>query len=156
MYINLKLDIPKEYNDISNGEIAKLSMELKKIVDDLNFYLNRLDGENFTDKYNAEIESLAKRIAALETSVSTLNTKASKIIRTSGTFKGSNNVGGTITCSDVKAGDVIALGYGGNYIYNYGLYVTGVSAGKVTVNYIIRPSTAISVTETIALVIFRG
>lgn len=60
MRIRLSVDIPKEYNDMSEGKVAKLAIELKKLVNDLNFYLNEFDSENFSDEYNrkmAEIEN---------------------------------------------------------------------------------------------------
>ena len=60
MRIRLSVDIPKEYNDMSEGKVAKLAIELKKLVNDLIFYLNEFDSENFSDEYNrkmAEIEN---------------------------------------------------------------------------------------------------
>jgi hypothetical protein len=73
MRIRLSVDIPKEYNDMSEGKVAKLAIELKKLVNDLNFYLNEFDSENFSDEYNrkmAEIENalsdLKERTKAIE------------------------------------------------------------------------------------------
>lgn len=46
--MKLTFDLPKEYNDMSRGEIAQLSMKIKKLVDDLNFVLSNLSEENMT------------------------------------------------------------------------------------------------------------
>ena len=42
MNINLSIDIPKEYNDMSQGELAQLSVNIKKLVDELNYVLNHI------------------------------------------------------------------------------------------------------------------
>ena len=46
--MKLTFDLPPEYNDMSEGEIAQLSMKIKKLVDDLNFVLSNLSEENMT------------------------------------------------------------------------------------------------------------
>ena len=46
--MKLTFDLPPEYNDMSKGEIAQLSMKIKKLVDDLNFVLSNLSEENMT------------------------------------------------------------------------------------------------------------
>lgn len=72
MRISLTLDIPKELNDMSRGETAKLAMELKKIIDELNFHLNRIDDENFSDEFRQRFEN---RMATVETKIAALEEK---------------------------------------------------------------------------------
>lgn len=56
MNINLTIDIPKEYNDMSESEIAKLSVNIKKLVDELNYILNQMATEiqNIKNSVNAD------------------------------------------------------------------------------------------------------
>lgn len=66
MRISLSVDIPKEYNDMSKGEVARLSIEIKKLVDDLNFYLNKIDDENFSDEYNEKTAGVEKTLSDIQ------------------------------------------------------------------------------------------
>lgn len=63
MRIRLSVDIPKEYNDMSEGKVAKLAIELKKLVNDLNFYLNEFDSENFSDEYNRKMAKIENALS---------------------------------------------------------------------------------------------
>lgn len=58
MRIDLTCDIPKEYNDLSRSEIAGLSVQFKRLVDDLNFYLNRIDKDNLSDEFVSQLENI--------------------------------------------------------------------------------------------------
>lgn len=66
MRISLSVDIPKEYNDMSKGEVARLSIEIKKLVDDLNFYLNKIDDDNFSDEYNKKTAGIEKALSDIQ------------------------------------------------------------------------------------------
>jgi ElaB/YqjD/DUF883 family membrane-anchored ribosome-binding protein len=54
--MKLTFDLPKEYNDMSRGEIAQLSMKIKKLVDDLNFVLSNLSEENMTKALREKLQ----------------------------------------------------------------------------------------------------
>ena len=54
--MKLTFDLPKEYNDMSKGEIAQLSMKVKKLVDDLNFVLSNLSEENMTQALREKLK----------------------------------------------------------------------------------------------------
>lgn len=153
MHINLKLDIPKEYNDISKLEIAKLSMELKKIVDDLNFYLNCIDEENFTDKYNAKIEELIERISTLELETNSIDsrltqTESGTVRKIKTTYSGyMNSSGGIINVASIKANDIVQVipisQTASSYWCKFGGYVSSVDEGIINIRFNNPSSTSI-------------
>ena len=64
--MKLKLDLPLTVNDMSDGEMAKLVMSVKKLVDDLNFVLENLTEENLGKKLRSRIEKLESEIKQLK------------------------------------------------------------------------------------------
>ena len=66
MNMKLKLDLPLTVNDMSDGEMAKLVMSVKKLVDDLNFVLENLTEENLGKKFRSRIEKLESEIKQLK------------------------------------------------------------------------------------------
>ena len=66
MNMKLKLDLPLTVNDMSDGEMAKLVMSVKKLVDDLNFVLENLTEENLGKKLRSRIEKLESEIKQLK------------------------------------------------------------------------------------------
>ncbi len=60
MNINLSIDIPKEYNDMSQEELAQLSVNIKKLVDELNYVFSQIDEENMTQKFQKRLERIQK------------------------------------------------------------------------------------------------
>lgn len=60
MNINLSIDIPKEYNDMSQGELAQLSVNIKKLVDDINYVFSQIDEQNLTNVFKMRLDSIQK------------------------------------------------------------------------------------------------
>ena len=80
MNTNLSIDIPKEYNDMSDEEIARLSVAIKKLLDDLNYHLTQLDENNLSKKFAERIDKIeemakesAKKTEALNEEIEMLN-----------------------------------------------------------------------------------
>ena len=78
MRIRLSVDIPKEYNDMSEGKVAKLAIELKKLVNDLNFYLNEFDSENFSDEYNRKMSEIEDTLSDVKERTKAIEDKLAK------------------------------------------------------------------------------
>lgn len=64
--MKLKLDLPVTVNDMSDGEIAKLVLTIKKLVDDLNYILENLSEENFGKKLREKIQKIETDIKQLK------------------------------------------------------------------------------------------
>jgi len=79
MRISLSVDIPKEYNDMSKGEVARLSIEIKKLVDDLNFYLNKIDDDNFSDEYNKKTAGIEKALSDIQERLKAIEDKLADV-----------------------------------------------------------------------------
>ena len=62
--MKLTFDLPKEYNDMSKGEIAQLSMKVKKLVDDLNYILSNLSEENLSKALKEKINTASEQASA--------------------------------------------------------------------------------------------
>lgn len=62
--MRLIFDLPKEYNDMSKGEIAQLSMKVKKLVDDLNYILSNLSEENLSKALKEKINTASEQASA--------------------------------------------------------------------------------------------
>ena len=60
MNINLNIDIPKEYNDMSQGELAQLSVNIKKLVADINYAFSQLDEENLSKRFKQRLDDVQK------------------------------------------------------------------------------------------------
>ena len=68
MHITLQIDVPINANDLSGGT-SKIYVELKKIVDYLNYHLNNLNRDNLSADFNAEINSIYKKIEVLTSEI---------------------------------------------------------------------------------------
>ena len=66
MLIKLTVDIPVECNDMSGNNLSKVYMELKKMCDSLNVYLNNIDEHNFNKSFIGRISNIEKKIKELE------------------------------------------------------------------------------------------
>ena len=64
--MNLKLDLPVTVNDMSDGELAKVIISMKKLVDDLNFILENLTEENLGKKLRDKIQGFEDEIKRLK------------------------------------------------------------------------------------------
>ena len=71
MHITLKIDVPINANDLSGGT-SKIYVELKKIVDYLNYHLNNLNRDNLSVDFNAEINSICEKIEVLTSEIELL------------------------------------------------------------------------------------
>ena len=155
MNINLSIDIPKEYNDMSQGELAQLSVNIKKLVDELNYALKQLDESNMSDEFlskikssrenlndagdaldrleeiNGNIQSLQARCGANENAIQALQASAGKIISFQTT---SANGPWYVYDSSIKADSIIQVipDIADAYTYNYfGMYIDYVYTGTV-------------------------
>ena len=66
MNMKLKLDLPVTVNDMSDGELAKVILSIKKLVDDLNFILENLEEENLGKKLRDKIQGFEDEIKRLK------------------------------------------------------------------------------------------
>lgn len=64
--MKLKLDLPVMVNDMSDGELAKVIISMKKLVDDLNFILENLTEENLGKKLRDKIQGFEDEIKRLK------------------------------------------------------------------------------------------
>lgn len=64
--MKLKLDLPVTVNDMSDGELAKVIISMKKLVDDLNFILENLTEENLGKKLRDKIQGFEDEIKRLK------------------------------------------------------------------------------------------
>lgn len=58
--MNLKFDLPPEYNDMSQSEVARLAVQIKTLVDDLNYILSNIDESNLASSLKEKINNAYK------------------------------------------------------------------------------------------------
>lgn len=67
--MKLTFDLPKEYNDMSRSEIARLAVQVKKLVDDLNYILNNISEDNLSialrDKINTASDNATECLESI-------------------------------------------------------------------------------------------
>lgn len=55
--MKLTFDLPREYNDNSRGEVARLYVQISKLVVDLNYILSHLTEQNLNSDLKDKINS---------------------------------------------------------------------------------------------------
>ena len=58
MIMQIQLNIPIKYNDMTVGEIAPIYMNLKRIVEEIERAFSNIDENSMTEVYNKKIENL--------------------------------------------------------------------------------------------------
>ena len=59
--MKLTFDVPIGYNDFSQSEIARLTVKIKKLVDDLNIVLSSISEENLSKSLNEKLNSISDK-----------------------------------------------------------------------------------------------
>ena len=55
--MKLTFDLPTEYNDMSQSEVARLAVQVKTLVDDLTYILSHIDENNLAPSLKEKINS---------------------------------------------------------------------------------------------------
>lgn len=66
MSTKLKLDLPVDFNDMTNSDTGRIIIAVKKLVDDLNFALSNIDMSNLGKELKIKLNNIETEISKLK------------------------------------------------------------------------------------------
>ncbi len=73
--MKLTFDIPKEYNDMTDSDIGKLYMEIKKLVVALEFALDNIGYANLSRELTIKLDNTSSEIDLIKREIKRINEK---------------------------------------------------------------------------------